>query len=272
MYQYTPPDDDTHLYLVGIEEDDFVWLIQQEELSAVGKAKLCKELRDRYPDRYPNWDGLAARIGVKPETVRAWVRTLALPEAIQALIAPRERQRRVPDGRIDYQTALRVREKIHDPERQVKVAMCLVEKRVSHRAANEIIRRAAAGEPVNQINTSEEQVAQQQGPNHQSALSLGFSHRNSRAILDGSKSQTTRRRLDPRIAAGSVVVASVIHFADLEIEEVRRVRLRDLTEEDARQEGASSLAEFMNQWKRQYGYWDPKEVVNLVRFRVLRVL
>src|SRR4051812_28996696 len=76
-----------------VMEINLVENVQREDLSAVDKAKLCVELRQRYPERYRNWDGIAARIGVEPETVRAWVRTLDLPEEIQVKIAPRERQR-----------------------------------------------------------------------------------------------------------------------------------------------------------------------------------
>ena len=248
-----------------VMEINLVENVQREDLSAVEKGRLCQELRRRFPEHYSNWDGIASRIGVEPETVRSWVRTLDLPEEVQARIAPRERQRRVPEGKIDYQTALRVAEKIKDPERQVEVVERLVEKKVPHRVANEIIRRAAA-EPVGEVASLARQVSQQASP------TLSFSHRNYRAILEGSKTQTTRRRLDPSIEEGRTVGASVTRFADLEIEEVVRRRLRDISEDDARREGAPSLEEFKEQWGRQYGSWDDDETVYLIRFKVVRVL
>ncbi len=246
-------------------EINLVENVQREDLSAVEKAKLCQELRTRYQPRYPNWDSIAARIGVEPETVRAWVRTLDLPLAVQARIAPRERQRRVPEGKIDYQTALRVAEKIKEPGRQVEVVERLVEKKVPHRVANEIIRRAAA-EPAGARESNARQAAQPTSP------SLSFSHRNSKAILEGLKTQTTRRRVAPQVECGVTIGASVSRFADLEIQEVVRRRLRDLTEDDARREGAPSLEDFREQWHRQYGGWDDDELVYLVRFRVAKVL
>jgi len=238
---------------------------QRDDLSAVDKAKLCQQLRSRFPERYPNWDAIAGRIGVEPETVRAWLRTLDLPPQIQARIAPREGQRRVPEGKIDYQTALRVAEKIKDPERQVEIVERLVERKLPHRVANEIIRRAAA-----ELSPSEGSIP----PNGLRAPApvLSFSHRNYRAILDGSKTQTTRRKLDPHVAAGCVVGAAVHRFADLRVEDIARKRLREIDDEDARREGASSLADFKAQWCRQYGGWDDNETVYLVRFSVARML
>jgi ParB family chromosome partitioning protein len=98
-----------------VMEINLVENVQREDLSAVEKAKLCQELRERYPDKYVAWDIIAERIGVEVDTVRAWVRTLNLPTEIQEKIAPRE-LKRVPEGKIDYRTALDIAEKIKDPE------------------------------------------------------------------------------------------------------------------------------------------------------------
>ena len=86
-----------------VMEINLVENVQREDLSAVEKAKLCQELRERYPDKYVGWDIIASRIGVEVDTVRAWVRTLNLPEEIQDKIAARE-LKRVPEGKIDYRT------------------------------------------------------------------------------------------------------------------------------------------------------------------------
>jgi len=72
-----------------VMEINLVENVQREDLSAVEKAKLCQELRARYPDKYVGWDVIAGRIGVEVDTVRAWVRTLNLPEEIQEKIAAR---------------------------------------------------------------------------------------------------------------------------------------------------------------------------------------
>ena len=125
-----------------VMEINLVENVQREDLSAVEKAKLCQELRQRYPDKYLGWDTIAERIGVEVDTVRAWVRTLNLPEEIQDKIAPRE-LKRVPEGKIDYRTALDIAEKIKDPERQIEVATQLAEERVPRDVAREVIRLAA---------------------------------------------------------------------------------------------------------------------------------
>ncbi|MEM2915397.1 MAG: ParB/RepB/Spo0J family partition protein, partial [Candidatus Bathyarchaeia archaeon] len=43
--------------------------IHREDLSAVEKARSCKQLRDRFPDRYPTWEKVAEKVGVSFETV-----------------------------------------------------------------------------------------------------------------------------------------------------------------------------------------------------------
>ncbi|MGE3913096.1 MAG: ParB/RepB/Spo0J family partition protein [Chloroflexota bacterium] len=247
-----------------VMEINLVENVQREDLSAVEKAKLCQELRTLYPDKYVGWDVIASRIGVEVDTVRAWVRTLNLPEEVQDKIAARE-LKRVPEGKIDYRTALDIAEKIKDPERQVEVATQLAEERMPREVAREVIRRAAteAPAPVSQI--VQEAAAQPRA-------SLAFTHRHYQSVVSGEKQQTTRRRVDPRIEAGTIVRADVIQFADLEITDVIRKRLGEMTEEDAREEGDYTLEEFKELWQRSYGNWNPDELVTIIRFRLARVL
>ena len=98
-----------------------------------------------------------------------------------------------------------------------------------------------------------------------------FNHRHYKAVLDGNKTQATRRRPDPQIQQGSMVRAAVNHFADLEIMGIDRKRLSEFSEADARREGDYTLAEFKDYWRRVNGEWNPDEVVYLIRFRVARV-
>ncbi len=65
-----------------VMEINLVENVQREDLSAVEKAKLCAELRSRFPDKYQSWDALARRIGVEPPTVRTWMRTLGMSEGL----------------------------------------------------------------------------------------------------------------------------------------------------------------------------------------------
>jgi ParB family chromosome partitioning protein len=252
-----------------VMEINLVENVQREDLSAVEKAKLCQELRERYPDKYVGWDIIATRIGVEVDTVRAWMRTLNLPTEIQDKIAPRE-LKRVPEGKIDYRTALDIAEKIKDPERQVEVATSLAEERMPREVAREVIRRAAEPVPEEEPRRPVAQIVQEAV--REPRASLAFTHRHYQAVVSGEKQQTTRRRADPRIEAGSIVRADVIQFADLEITDVIRKRLGEMTEEDAREEGDYTLDEFRQLWQKSYGTWNADELVTIIRFRVARVL
>ena len=254
--------DDDEVMEINLVED-----VQREDLSAVEKAKLCQELRERYPEKYVGWDIIAARIGVEVDTVRAWVRTLNLPEEIRDRIAPRE-LKRVPEGKIDYRTALDIAEKIKDPERQVEVATHLAEERMPREVAREVIRRAATPDPVAPRPVA--QIVQEAA--REPRASLAFTHRHYQSVVGGEKQQTTRRRADPRIEPGTIVRADVIQFADLEITDVIRKRLGEMTEQDAREEGDYTLDEFRDLWRRSYGSWNPDELVTIIRFQVARVL
>ena len=174
----------------------------------------------------------------------------------------------MPEGKIDYRTALDIAEKIKDPERQVEVATHLAEERMPREVVREVIRRAATPDP-----TAQRPVAQiVQEAAREPRASLAFTHRHYQAVVNGEKRQTTRRRADPRIEPGTIVRADVIQFADLEVTDVIRKRLGELTEEDAREEGDYTLAEFRDLWRRSYGGWNPDELVTIIRFQVARVL
>jgi ParB/RepB/Spo0J family partition protein len=247
-----------------VMEINLVENVQREDLSAVEKGRLCLQLRERFPDHYPNWDGIARRIGVEPDTIRAWVRTLELPEEVQERIAPRESQR-VPRGKIAYRTALEVAQKIADPERQVEVIQRLADEPLPSTVAQEIIRRAAEEPPADVARLVQEASAEEARP------TLTFNHRNYKAIMAQEKTQTTRRRLDPSLRPGTMVRAAVSYFADLQISDVVRKRLGEFTAEDARREGGYTLQQFREMWERQIGPWDPNETVYLVQFSVDRV-
>lgn len=246
-----------------VMEINLVENVQREDLSAVEKGRLCQQLRERFPEHYPSWDGIARRIGVEPDTIRAWVRTLDLPEEIRERIAPRETQR-VPRGKIAYRTALEVAQRISDPERQVEMVQRLADEPVPGAVVQEILRRAATESP-----TDVTQLVQE--ASEETRPTLTFNHRNYKAIVAGEKTQTTRRRLDPALRPGTMVRGAVSYFADLEITEVIRKRLAELTQEDARREGGYTLEQFRDMWERQIGPWDPDEVVYLVQFQIARI-
>jgi ParB/RepB/Spo0J family partition protein len=255
-----------------VMEINLVENVQREDLTAVEKAKLCARLRDRFPRKFQSWDRLARRIGVEPPTVRAWMRTLGLSEELQEKIAPRETQR-VPEGKLDFRTALEIHQRIREPELQVEVAERLAQRPLSRQMREEVIRRAACGVLDRPSAAQQRQELAQivQDVSQQARPTLVFNHRHYRAVLDGSKTQTTRRRPDPRIVEGTVVRGAVSHFADLKVRQVVRKRLADFTEDDARNEGGYTLAEFKEYWRRVNGDWNDDEVVYLLKFGVARV-
>jgi ParB family chromosome partitioning protein len=237
--------------------------VQRENLSAVEKAKVCKQLIERFPDKYPNWAKLSERIGVHKDTTLAWARTLDLPESVQALIAPREIER-VPPGKIDYQTAVRIARTVKEPEKQAEVAEKFAEEHIPWRARQQVLREIAKKpeQPVEQIirQTIEE-----------APIFLPFSKAHADAILDEIKTQTSRKAKDTRLRPGVIVQAQVTHFADLEVTDVYRKKLGDFDDKDARREGGYTLDEFKEVWKALHGEWTPNEAVYVIRFRVARV-
>jgi ParB family chromosome partitioning protein len=252
-----------------VMEINLVENVQREDLSAVEKAKLCAELRERYPEKYRSWDAIAQRIGVEPPTVRTWMRTLGMSEALQEKIAPRDTQR-VPEGKLDFRTALEIHHRIKEPERQIEVAERLAREPMRRQERDEIIRLAASEtsfaetKPRRNVGEIVQEVVRETRP------TMVFNHRHYRAILEGTKTQSTRRRPDPQIQKGTLVRGAVSHFADLEVMGVERKRLGEMTEIDARREGGYTLAEFRDYWQRVNGEWDPDEIVYLIQFRVAK--
>lgn len=238
--------------------------IQREDLSVVEKAKSCKQLRDRFPDKYPTWQSVAEKIGVNLETIKVWVRTLGLPEEVQILVAPRETHR-VPEGRIDYQTALHVVERIKEPEKQVEMAKKIVERRISQRKAQRIIREVAKEpeRPIEEVITRIEEEPYK--------LPFRLSHKD--PILNGIKTQTSRKGIpDPKIKQGAIVHAAVWepHFADLRVKKIERKRLKYFDEEDAKREGGYTLDEFKKVWKDIHGEWDETLLVYIIHFEKVK--
>lgn len=94
-------------------------------------------------------------------------------------------------------------------------------------------------------------------------------------ILRGVKTETRRRWKQPLVKPGLTYWAATglrreDRFAVLKIVYVRKQRLGDMTEDDARKEGCRSLEEFKRVWRRVYGHWDPSEEVYVIGFKVLR--
>ncbi len=240
--------------------------VQRSDLSAVEKAKACNMLKQRYPDRYKTWADVAAKIGVDADSVRAWVKTLDLPEEVQGMIAPRERAR-VPEGKVDYSTALEAARQIPEKPRQVEVLKKLAEEKLPQTSAREVIKRVAE-EPRKSVGEVFKEVAAK-------PAEMEFRMGDARHILRGEKVQVSGHYSPEemeKLRPGSVIYASISepHFADLKVKNRTIKRLRDFTDADARMEGYVDLEAFREAWSASHGGWSPEDMVNIVQFDLLK--
>lgn len=235
--------------------------LHREDLTVVEKARVCKMMRERWPSQFDSWGTVAQKVGVSASTVENWVRTLELPEPIQARIGTRA-VNRMPAGKIDYTTALSLGSKVEDESRQIELAEELAGRNLPRRVARRLISKVAR-EPGRKVKELVEE-----GEADQTAV-LPFSRSHAEAIEMGSKTQTARKSKDPRIKIGSKVRVMVGRYLDVEVTALERKELSEFTEEDAQREGSYSLAEFKGVWKDLHGNWDPLERVYVLRFQPL---
>lgn len=236
--------------------------IQRDDLSAVEKGNCCKQLLERYPEKYPSRDSIAEKIGVSTDTVNNWLKLTTAPSEIRKLITPLDKTG-VPRelGKLDYSTALTITRKIEEPARQVEVAKEIATKPIHGRKAREVVAKAAK-EPERAI---EDIVAETLDEPYE----LLFRATDKEPILDGVKTQTTGVMApDSRVRADSVVFATVMEprFAELRVTSVERKRLKYFTEEDAQAEGGYTLEQFKENWERKHGEWDEQQLVYITRF------
>jgi len=236
--------------------------IQREDLSAVEKGNCCKQLMEKFSDKYPTQGTIARKIGVSNESVSAWLRLTKAPEEIQKMIAPAEKAG-IPreEGKIDYSTAVAITRRIEEPERQVEVAKEIAKSPLHRQKAKQVVAIAAR-----QLERPVEEVVKEVA---ETPYELSFRLDSVQLILEGTKTQITKKGIpDSKIKTGAVVHAAVWepHFADLRIVSVERKRLKYFTEEDAKAEGGYTLEEFKKMWKSQYGEWNENELVYIVHF------
>lgn len=239
---------------------------QREDLSAVEKGKCCKRLLEKYPEKYPTQEALAQKLGFVPSVISEWLRLVRAPEEIQRMVAPAEKVGvPLPKGKITWKTAVRITQRIKEPERQIQVAKEIAKKPVFDRRAQRVI-SVAAKEPEKPIEEIVKEVIE-------TPYELPFRLRHMEPIMKGIKTQTSRKGIpDPKVKVGAVVHASIWqpHFADLRITSIERKRLRDFTEEDAKKEGGYTLEEFKDVWKSIHGEWNESESVYAVQFEKVK--
>jgi ParB family chromosome partitioning protein len=240
--------------------------IQREELNAVEKGKVCKYLLDECPEKYPSRTAVAEKIGVSTDAVSLWLKTVeVVPEEVQKLVAPSTVSGDIPEGKIDYLTAVKASRVIKEPERRVEVIKKLAEKRLPMKERAQVIEKAAL-EPKRPLEEVIEEVVE-------APSDLQFLSDDKQKILQGKKTQTSRTTIpDPKMKIGATVHAVIQEprFADLRIVSIERKRLRYFNEDDAKNEGYDMLEEFKQKWQEVYEEWDESQLVYIIHFEKLK--
>jgi ParB family transcriptional regulator, chromosome partitioning protein len=236
--------------------------VQREELSAIEKGKVCKYLLENCAEKYPSQSAIAEKIGVSSDAISAWLRSVeVVPEEVQTLVAPSTISGEIPEGKIDYATAVKVGRQVKEPERQVEVIKKLAEKHLPTKERTQIIQKIAQ-EPERPIEEIIEEVAE-------APYELQFMSADKEMILEGKKTQTSRTTIpDPKVKAGAIIHASISEprITDLRILSIERKKLRYFNEEDAQREGGYTLNGFKKIWKKTYGEWDEDQLVYMIHF------
>jgi ParB family chromosome partitioning protein len=247
---------------VEVVQSNLVENVQREELSAIEKGKVCKYLLEKCPDKYPSQKAIAEKIGISPETVSTWLRTVeVIPEDARKYIAPSSISGEVPEGKIDYQTAVKVGRSINEPGKRVEVIKKLAEKRLPKKDRSQVIERVVL-EPEKSVDQVIEEVADL-------PLTLNFDAEDKRSIIEGKKTQTSCPKAPhPKVKVGAIVYAAISEpkIAELRITSVERKKLRYFNEEDAAREGSYTLTQFKKKWRETNGQWDEDQLVYTIRF------
>ncbi|NWF77314.1 MAG: ParB/RepB/Spo0J family partition protein [Chloroflexi bacterium] len=239
--------------------------IHREDLSAAEKGNLCRKLLEKFPSKYPTQTSLAKKLGISDRTLNEWLSVSDLSDKIQRRIAPGAKRGAVPEGKVDYSTALRIARQIKEPEKAAEVIEHIAERHIPQRLVTRVAKQVVR-EPQKPVEQIFQKVIEE------APILLPFSKPHADAILAGIKTQTSRKAKDPRLQPGVTVRAQVTHFADLEVTDVYRKKLGDFDKEDARREGGYTLDQFKEVWKKLHGEWNPNESVYITRFRLVRVV
>lgn len=236
--------------------------IQREDLNAVEKGNCCKQLLEKYPEKYPSKEVIGKKISVSSDTINNWLKLTEAPTEIQRMIAPTEKIG-VPRelGKLDYSTALTITRQIEESTRQIEVAKEIASQPVHGRKARRVIAKAAE-EPEKPVEEIVKEVIEE-------PCELIFTTPNRDPVLKNLQTQTTRiAPPDKKIKTGKIVYATILepHFADLRIISVERKRLKYFNEEDAKAEGGFTLEEFKEVWKKKNGEWNENQLVYIIRF------
>lgn len=236
--------------------------IQRQELSAIEKGRVCKYLLDNCGEKYPSQTSIAKKIGVSADAVSLWLRTNeVVPNEAQQYVAPSMVSGQVPEGKIDYLTAVKVGRSVEEPGKRIEVIKKLAEKRLPSKEKAQVIEKLAR-QPEKTI----EQVIKEV---EETPYEMQFESIDKGPLLKGIKTQTSRLTLpDQKVKTGATVRAAIWepHVADLRIASIERKRLKYFDEEDAKREGGYTLDQFRKQWKKIHGQWDENQLVYVIHF------
>jgi len=240
--------------------------VQREELNAIEKGNVCKYLLENCPEKYPSQAAIAKKIGISNNAVSLWLRTVeVVPQEAQKYVAPSTISGQVPEGKIDYQTAVKVGRSVEEPEKRVDVIKKLAEKHLPVKERTEVIKKLVS-EPEKPIEEVIKEVAE-------APYEMRFTADDKKLLLEGIKTQTSRTDMpDPKVKVGATVHAAIWEpqVADLRITSIERKRLRYFDEEDAKREGCCGLKEFKKQWKEMHGEWDENQLVYVIHFEKIK--
>jgi ParB family chromosome partitioning protein len=240
--------------------------VQREELSAIEKGRVCRYLLENCPQRYPSQAAIAKKIGVSGDAVSLWLRTVeVVPKEAQKYVAPSTISGQVPEGKIDYLTAVKVGRSLDEPQKRIELIRRLAEKKLPAKERTQVIRKVAR-EPGKTVEKVIEEVTE-------APFEMQFDSAEKRLILEGTMTQTCRTSApDPKIKVGAIVHASIWepHVADLRITAVERKRLKYFDEMDAKGEGGYTLKEFRRIWEADHGEWDENQLVYIIHFEKVK--
>jgi len=233
--------------------------IHREDLNDVDKGEICKMLLEHYPGEYPSQKALGERLGFSQHRIREWINLTKMTEGAKEKIAPVEKETKgPPKGKVSSRVATEIQRKIEEPDRQEEFVEEFAKRGTSLHKGTRVLKKAQE-EP----DKSAEEIFEESKPEPE----LIFREQFREPILSGEKTQTIRPTY-PQVKEGDRVWA---HFTDpkpfkLEIKKKERKRLGELTDEDAKREGVSSLEEFREIWEDLYGEWKPERKVYVVQF------
>ncbi len=240
--------------------------VQREELSAVEKGRVCKHLLSTCAAKYPSQAAIAKKIGVGPDTISNWLRTVEIvPEEAQGYVAPATISGEVPEGKIDYRTAVKVGRSFQEPEKRVEIIRKLAERHLPVKERARLIEKM--------VNAPEKSLEEAMEEVETAALTMNFSTEDKEVLKNGLKTQTSvTDPPDSRIRTGTTVYATIYepNIAQLRISSVERKKLRYFGEEDASREGGYTLSEFRRRWEQIHGDWNEDQLVYIIRFEKLR--